>query len=85
MKALVCTEFGPIEALQVAEVPAPVPGPGQVAIDVEAAAVNFPDGLMVQGKYQFKPQLPRGRGRRHRRGRARQAGGCDCDCRCFLA
>jgi NADPH2:quinone reductase len=58
MKALVCKQFGPIDALEVVEVPAPVPGPGQVAIDVAAAAVNFPDGLMVQGKYQFKPELP---------------------------
>lgn len=58
MKALVCKEFGPIDALQVVEVSAPVPGPGRIAIDVEAAAVNFPDGLMVQGKYQVKPERP---------------------------
>ncbi|MEA3180187.1 MAG: NADPH:quinone reductase [Gammaproteobacteria bacterium] len=58
MQALICKQFGPIDALQVGEMPAPVPGAGQVAIDVEAASVNFPDGLMVQGKYQLKPGLP---------------------------
>src|SRR5882757_1027405 len=58
MQALICKQFGRIDALQVGEMPAPVAGAGQVAIDVEAAAVNFPDGLMVQGKYQLKPEVP---------------------------
>jgi NADPH2:quinone reductase len=58
MLALICKQFGPIDALQVSEMPTPVPGAGQVAIDVEAASVNFPDGLMVQGKYQLKPEVP---------------------------
>jgi NADPH2:quinone reductase len=58
MKALVCTEFGPLEALRVEDVPAPVAGPGQVVINVAAASVNFPDALIVQGKYQAKPTLP---------------------------
>jgi NADPH2:quinone reductase len=58
MKALVCKEYGSLEALRVEDVPAPVVGPGQVLIDVAAAAVNFPDALLVQGKYQTKPPLP---------------------------
>lgn len=58
MKALVCKEFGPLEALRVEDVPAPIAGPGQVVIDVAAASVNFPDALLVQGKYQAKPALP---------------------------
>lgn len=58
MKALVCREFGPIDSLAVLDVPDPVPGPGQVLIRVSAAGVNFPDVLMVQGKYQYRPPLP---------------------------
>lgn len=58
MKAMLCKQFGPVQDLSFEEVPMPVPGPGQVLIDVEAAGVNFPDGLMVQGKYQTKPPFP---------------------------
>lgn len=58
MKAVVCKEFGPPENLVVEEVDAPVPGPGQLLIDVEAAAVTFPDTLMLEDKYQFKTGLP---------------------------
>ncbi|MFO7275447.1 MAG: NADPH:quinone oxidoreductase family protein [Pseudomonadota bacterium] len=58
MKALVCREFGPIDALAVLDVPDPVPGPGQVLVRVSAAGVNFPDALIVQGKYQYRPPLP---------------------------
>ncbi|HXY22269.1 MAG TPA: NADPH:quinone oxidoreductase family protein [Burkholderiaceae bacterium] len=58
MKALVCHDFGPIESLRVEEVPAPVPGPGQLLVEVKAASINFPDALMVQGRYQAKPALP---------------------------
>lgn len=58
MKALLCRQFGPPEALTVEELPDPLPGPGQVVIDVRAAGVNFPDTLIIQGKYQFKPPLP---------------------------
>lgn len=58
MRALVCKEFGPLDTLRVEEVPSPVAGPGEVLIDVAAASVNFPDALMVQGKYQVKPPLP---------------------------
>ena len=55
MKALLCTQFGSLDDLTVADVPAPVAGPGQVLIDVKAASVNYPDALMVQGKYQVRP------------------------------
>jgi len=58
MKALLCEAFGPIDTLVVKDIPSPVPGPKQLLIKVKAAAVNFPDALMVQGLYQVKPPLP---------------------------
>jgi NADPH2:quinone reductase len=58
MKALLCEAFGPIDTLVVKNIPSPVPGPKQMLIEVRAAAVNFPDALMVQGLYQVKPPLP---------------------------
>jgi NADPH:quinone reductase len=58
VKALVCAKLGAIRDLQVLDVPSPVVSAGKVLIDVAAASVNFPDGLMVQGKYQIKPELP---------------------------
>ncbi|MFM6986760.1 MAG: NADPH:quinone oxidoreductase family protein [Hydrogenophaga sp.] len=58
MKALRCHAFGPIQSLTVDEIEPPVPAPGQVLVDVHAASINFPDALMVQGRYQFKPALP---------------------------
>ena len=74
MKAVVCNEFGPPENLVVEDVDEPVPGPGQLLIDVKAAAVTFPDTLMLEDKYQFKTEPavhPRRRGRRGR-GRPRR-------------
>jgi NADPH2:quinone reductase len=44
--------------MSIGEVDAPSPGPGEVLIDVEAAGLNFPDTLIIEGKYQFKPELP---------------------------
>ena len=58
MKALLCTEFGPLEKLTIQEIPKPSPGPGQVLLDVKASSLNFPDVLMAQGLYQVKPPLP---------------------------
>ena len=58
VRALLCTEFGPVSSLQIAEVPDPVAGEGEVLVRVEAAGLNYPDGLMVQGKYQVRPPLP---------------------------
>jgi NADPH2:quinone reductase len=58
MRALLCRQFGPPESLVLEEVPSPQPGPGEVVIGVRAASVNFPDVLIIQDKYQFKPPLP---------------------------
>ena len=58
MRALLCREFGPVSSLEVAEIPVPAPGEGEVLVRVEAAGLNFPDALMVQGKYQVRPALP---------------------------
>jgi NADPH:quinone reductase len=58
MKAIVCKEFGLPEKLLFDELPDPIPGPKQVLIQVGACGVNFPDVLLIQNKYQFKPELP---------------------------
>lgn len=58
MKAILCKSWGPPDTLVVEDLPDVVPGPGEVAIDVQAAGVNFPDVLIIQNKYQFKPDLP---------------------------
>ena len=58
MKAIVCEAWGPPSSLQLRELPSPVPGPGQVLIRTRVAAVNFPDALIVAGKYQAKPAFP---------------------------
>ena len=58
MKAALCTHYGPPEEMEVREVPSPMPGKNQVLISVKACGVNFPDVLMIQDKYQFKPALP---------------------------
>ncbi|MDP6917208.1 MAG: NADPH:quinone oxidoreductase family protein [SAR86 cluster bacterium] len=58
MKAFVCKEFGPIESHGIEEVPDPVAGDGQVVVDIKATGISFPDVLIVQGLYQFKPPFP---------------------------
>ncbi|MBS0272823.1 MAG: NADPH:quinone oxidoreductase family protein [Proteobacteria bacterium] len=58
MKAALCTHYGPPEEMEVRDVPSPTPGKNQVLISVKACGVNFPDVLMIQDKYQFKPALP---------------------------
>lgn len=58
MKAILCTQYGPPESLTVADIPEPSPAPGEVKIRVRAAALNFFDTLIIQGKYQFKPDFP---------------------------
>jgi len=58
MKAVLCTEFGPPDRLQYRDIPAPTAGPDQVVVSVKAASVNFPDVLIIQNKYQYKPSLP---------------------------
>lgn len=58
MKAVLCKEFGLPESLAVEDVPSPKPGKGQVVVSVKACGVNFPDVLIIQNLYQFKPPLP---------------------------
>jgi NADPH2:quinone reductase len=58
VKAIVCTRHGPPEALELLEVDAPSPGTDDVLIEVEAAGVNFPDTLIIEGRYQFRPEPP---------------------------
>lgn len=58
MKAVVCVEHGMPEKLVVKDVAMPEPRRGQVRVKVEAAGVNFPDTLIIQNLYQFKPALP---------------------------
>src|SRR5438270_14068365 len=58
MKAVLCKVFGPPESLVVEEIEHLKEGRGQVVINVKACGVNFPDTLIIQGKYQFKPPPP---------------------------
>ena len=58
MKALLCREYGPIDRLAVEEIPSPRAGPNEVVVEVKASSLNFPDTLLVQGRYQVKPELP---------------------------
>ena len=87
MKAFLCKEFGPVDSHQVEEIDEPIAGPGQVVVDIKATGISFPDVLIVQGLYQFKPPFPFspgseisgvvssvGEGRNHAQGR-RQSNG----------
>jgi len=58
MKALLCREYGPPQSLRLEDLPSPQAAEGQVVVSVRAAGVNFPDSLIIQGKYQYKPALP---------------------------
>ncbi|OCW58210.1 NADPH:quinone oxidoreductase family protein [Hoeflea olei] len=58
MKAIVCPDFGPVSNLDYRDRPDPSPGPRDVVIRAEAIGVNYPDGLLIQGLYQMKPQTP---------------------------
>ena len=58
MHAWLCENPTGIDALTWKELPTPTPGPGQVLLQIEAASLNFPDLLIVQNKYQMKPELP---------------------------
>jgi NADPH:quinone reductase len=58
MKAVVCKAFGPPESLVVEEVPSPRASAGQAVVEVKAVGVNFPDTLIIEGKYQFRPEPP---------------------------
>ncbi|WP_293910589.1 NADPH:quinone oxidoreductase family protein [Deinococcus sp.] len=58
MQAIRCVRLGLPEALELVTLPDPVPGPGEVVIEVHAAPLNFPDVLIVAGAYQMRPELP---------------------------
>ena len=58
MKAVLCKQHGLPDTLVVEEIPSPKAGAKQVVITVKACGVNFPDTLIIQNKYQFKPELP---------------------------
>lgn len=58
MQAWTCRAWGEPEDLTLEETPEPTPGPGQAVVDVEACGVNFPDALIIAGKYQFRPEFP---------------------------
>ena len=58
MKALLCKSYGLPDTLVFEEHTLGPVGPDQVLINMKAAGVNFPDVLIIQNKYQFKPELP---------------------------
>ncbi len=58
MKAVLCKEYGLPGKLVIEDVPSPKAAQGQVVVSVKACGVNFPDTLIIQGKYQFKPEMP---------------------------
>ncbi len=58
MKAILCKEYGPAETLVIEDVPSPKMGDRGVKIRVKAAGLNFPDTLIIEGKYQLQPPMP---------------------------
>jgi len=58
LKAIICNQWGMPEDLKILEVPKPILDSSSIRIEVMAAGVNFPDVLIIQGKYQFKPEFP---------------------------
>lgn len=58
MKAVLCKAFGPAESLVLEDISSPEPKKNEILLDVYAAGVNFPDTLIIEGKYQFKPPFP---------------------------
>ncbi|MDE0175092.1 MAG: NADPH:quinone oxidoreductase family protein [Defluviicoccus sp.] len=58
MRAIVAHAIGSPEDLKIDEMPDPAPGPGEVLVDIKTAAVNFPDLLVIEGKYQIVPPHP---------------------------
>lgn len=58
MKAVLCKAHGPASDLVLEDVASPTPKKNEILLDVHAASVNFPDTLIIQGKYQFQPPLP---------------------------
>ena len=58
MKAIVCNNFGPIQNIEYKDIKEPKIEENNIIIEVKSIGVNFPDGLLVQGKYQLKPETP---------------------------
>ena len=58
MKAVVSTQPGGPETLEIVDLDSPEPGPKQVVLEVKAIGVNFPDSLIIEDRYQFKPERP---------------------------
>ncbi len=58
MKAIICEKHGPPSDLVLKELPSPEPKEKEVVVELKACGMNFPDTLIIQGKYQFKPDLP---------------------------
>lgn len=58
MRAIIAKQLGPPKDLVIEDIDSLVPGPGQVVVDNKAAAINFPDLLVMEGKYQVRPPLP---------------------------
>src|SRR5579872_6109132 len=58
MQAVLCTHFGGPDELELAQLPDPQPGAGEVLVAVKAASLNFFDTLIIAGKYQHKPPFP---------------------------
>lgn len=58
MKAILCETLGPPSSLKLRELPDPEPGTGEVVVDVAATALNFFDTLIIEGKYQYRPEPP---------------------------
>ena len=58
MKAILCRTYGLPDTLTLEDVPSPVPGPGEVLVQVKACSLNYPDTLTIRNMYQFKPALP---------------------------
>src|SRR2546421_4628114 len=58
MKAVLCKTWGSPDALVVEDIPSPKTGKGQLLVSVKASGMNFPDVLLIQNKYQVKPEVP---------------------------
>lgn len=58
MKAIVCKTYGPPENLVIEEIDDPVAAENEAVVQIYSASLNFPDGLQIQGKYQFQPPMP---------------------------
>ena len=58
MRAILCKEYGPAEKLVIEDIECPAPSGNQVKVKVKAAGLNFPDTLIIEGKYQIKPEMP---------------------------